>query len=62
MVDSFGEVIEYPFNFGVVVEAYPFIDETTGEIIDYVVISKNSTIYRIVINWKNGKYVNYYFE
>ena len=62
MVDSFGEVIEYPFNFGVAVEAYPFIDETTGEIIDYVVISKNSTIYRIVINWKNGKYVNYYFE
>lgn len=49
-------------NAEVIVETYPFIEEKTGEIQNLIIVNREYKTNRIYMSWKNGKFVNYYFE
>lgn len=49
-------------NAEVIVETYPFMEEKTGEIQNLIIVSREYKTNRIYMSWKNGKFVNYYFE
>jgi hypothetical protein len=49
-------------NAEVIVETYPFMEEKTGEIQNLIIVNREYKTNRIYMSWKNGKFVNYYFE
>ena len=49
-------------NISVNVETYPFMEEQTGNINNVIIITGGSKTNRIYMSWKNGKFINYYFE
>ena len=49
-------------NSEVIIETYPFMDEKTGEIQNLIIVNREYKTNRIYMFWKNGKFVNYYFE
>lgn len=56
------EKIDNPENYNLVVNIYPILIEDSGNIKDYIRITKGQSVSEIYMIWQGGKFINYYFE
>lgn len=44
------------------IETYPFLDDTTGNIIEYIILKTPNTTLLMNFQWENGRVTNYSYE